>query len=101
MELSPVMERGSVEVRGRKVAYTARGPQDARYAYIGINGLMGGGDSFWPVIEGVPDNWRVVLPDLPGCGKSEPMASPHRHNIDGYVAWLDLFVEAAGLRGKR
>ncbi|HYP42100.1 MAG TPA: hypothetical protein VEX13_17220, partial [Chloroflexia bacterium] len=67
MELTPDMEKDTLEVDGRRVYYTARGPRDADYAYVGINGLMGGGDSFWPVIEGVPDNWRVVLPDLPGC----------------------------------
>jgi pimeloyl-ACP methyl ester carboxylesterase len=62
---------------------------------------MGGGDSFWPVIEGVPDGWRVVLPDLPGCGESEPMPEPHRHDIAGYANWLDRFFEAVGLLDKK
>ena len=94
MKLSPEMEQRTVEVDGRQVAYTARGPEDAAYAYVGINGLMGGGDSFWPVIEGVPNSWRIVLPDLPGCGESDVMHAPHRHNIDGYVAWLGRFLTA-------
>jgi pimeloyl-ACP methyl ester carboxylesterase len=101
MELSPNMEHHRLDVDGSEVYYTARGPEDARYAYVGINGLLGGGDSFWPVIEGVPDTWRVVLPDLPGCGESLTMKPPRRHDIDGYVRWLDRFVEAAGLGGKR
>ena len=101
MELSPNMEHHRLDVDGSEVYYTARGPEDARYAYVGINGLLGGGDSFWPVIEGVPDTWRVVLPDLPGCGESLTMKPPRRHDIDGYVRWLDRFVEAAGLGGKQ
>lgn len=101
MEISPKMEEGIVLVEGRRVAYTARGPEDARYAYVGINGLMGGGDSFWPVIEGVPDDWRVVLPDLPGCGESETLLRPYRHNIDGYVRWLRHFLAEVGLGEKR
>jgi pimeloyl-ACP methyl ester carboxylesterase len=101
LELSPVMEKKSVSVGGSKVAYTARGPEEARFAYVGLNGLMGGGDSFWSVIEGVPDDWRVVLPDLPGCGDSEPMGGGAKHDIDGYVDWLDHFLDAAGLGEKR
>jgi pimeloyl-ACP methyl ester carboxylesterase len=100
MEISPNMEEHSVVVDDSEVYYTARGPADASYAYVGINGLLGGGDSFWPVIEGVPASWRVVLPDLPGCGESEPLKPPRRHDIDGYVRWLDRFVEAAGIAAK-
>ena len=99
MELSPDMEQRTVEVDGTRVAYTARGPEDAEYAYVGINGLMGGGDSFWPVIERVPESWRVVLPDLPGCGESDMMKS-RKHDIDGYVAWLNRFLTSVGVGDK-
>lgn len=101
MEISPKMEEKSVMLEGRRVAYSARGPEDASYAYVGINGLMGGGDSFWPVIEGVPESWRVVLPDLPGCGGSESLVPPHKHDIDGYTRWLDRFLGEVGLEDKR
>ena len=100
MELSPDMEQRTINVDGSRVAYTARGPEDAEYAYVGINGLMGGGDSFWPVIEGVPESWRVVLPDLPGCGDSDMMTG-RKHNIDGYVAWLNRFLAEAGISDKK
>ncbi|MDQ6695238.1 MAG: alpha/beta hydrolase [Chloroflexota bacterium] len=101
MQLTPKMEEHRVEVDGTPAAYTARGPEDATHAYIGINGLMGGGDSFWPVIEGVPEDWRVVLPDLPGCGGSPPLPPPYKHDIDGYVQWLHNFVQSAGLIDKQ
>lgn len=101
MNLSPQMEEHTIEVGGRKVFYTARGPQDARFAYVGINGLMGGGDSFWPVIQGVPDTWRIVLPDLPGCGGSETIPPPHRHDIQGYSRWLGQFLAEVGLSDKK
>jgi pimeloyl-ACP methyl ester carboxylesterase len=94
------MEEHSVTVDGSRVAYTARGPVNAGFAYVGLNGLMGGSDSFWPVIQGVPDTWRVVLPDLPGCGGSEPMNPPNKHDIDGHVRWLEHFIAEADLSGK-
>ncbi len=97
VELTPQVEHKAVEVDGRRVAYTARGPEDASSVYLGVHGLMGGGDSFWPVIAGVPHHWRVVLPDLPGCGGSETMPAPHRHTVEGYAGWLDRFLGAVGL----
>ncbi len=101
MELSPDVEKLKVEVDGRKVSYTARGPKDATYVYVGINGLMGGGDSFWPVIQGVPDDWRVLMPDLPGCGGSEPMRRGSRHTVDGYVRWLGHFLQELELSDRK
>jgi hypothetical protein len=56
VEISPNMDEQRISVDGSEVYFTARGPRDAEYAYVGINGLMGGGDSFWSVIEGVPDD---------------------------------------------
>lgn len=101
MEISPKVEEKTIQVDGRRVAYTACGPEDAEFAYVGINGLMGGGDSFWAVIECVPQSWRVVLPDFPGCGGSETMEPPHKHDIEGYAQWLDGFVREAGLADKK
>ncbi len=101
MEISPKLQEHTVQVDGRRVYYTARGPEDSEFAYVGINGLMGGGDSFWAVIEGVPESWRVVLPDLPGCGGSETMLPPHKHDIVGYSDWLGRFLNEAGLSDKK
>jgi pimeloyl-ACP methyl ester carboxylesterase len=94
------MESHTINLEGRAVFYTSRGPLDAEFVYLGINGLMGGGDSFWPVIEGVPGTWRVVLPDLPGCNQSDVMLPPHKHDVDGYVRWLHAFLTEIGLAGK-
>lgn len=101
MELHPKLEEHIIEVDGSRVTFTARGPEGAEYAYVGINGLMGGGDSFWPVLEGVPASWRIILPDLPGCGGSEVMLPPYKHDVDGYVSWLHRFLEEAGQADKR
>src|SRR6476646_10147233 len=101
MNLTPQMQENTVQVDGRRVFYTARGPEDAEYAYVGINGLMGGGDSFWAVIQGVPETWRVVLPDFPGCGRSDTMLAPRKHDVAGYAAWLGRFLDSAGLQNKK
>jgi pimeloyl-ACP methyl ester carboxylesterase len=95
------MKESTARIDERYVHYTERGPEDAPFVYLGLNGLMGGGDSFWPVIEGAPAEWRVVLPDLPGCGGSETMAPPHKHNIEGYTRWLKRFLSSLGLEDRK
>src|SRR3954466_6291167 len=101
LELSPDVRELNLQVEGRNVSYSERGPKNAEYIYLGINGLMGGGDSFWPVIEGIPDDWCVLMPDLPGCGGSEPMRNAKNHTVDGYSEWLELFLQKLGLYGKK
>jgi 3-oxoadipate enol-lactonase len=101
VELTPQLEHHTVTVDDRHVRFTSRGPEDAEFAYVGLHGLMGGGDSFWPVIAGVSETWRVVLPDLPGCGGTETMQRPYKHDIDGYAGWLERFLRAAGMAGKK
>lgn len=40
--------------------------------------------------------YRLIIPDLPGCGKSGPL--PGKHTLENYSAWLDAFLQALGLR---
>ncbi len=92
IDLSPKLDSHQIQLDGHAVHYTARGPVAAPLTLVGANGLAGGGDSFWPLLGGVPDTVRVVLPDLPGCGDSEPLDAAH--TIDGYTAWLQRFLDA-------
>ncbi|HMA38081.1 MAG TPA: alpha/beta hydrolase [Chloroflexia bacterium] len=91
IDLSPPLDDQTIPLDGRAVHYTARGPQRAPLTFVGINGLAGGADSFWPLLGGVPDDIRVLLPDIPGCGGSAPLAGPH--TVDGYTAWLQRFLD--------
>lgn len=94
IEISPQLDEQTLRLEGRRVYYTER-PGGAEVAVLGVHGLLGGGDSFWSVIGGVPAGVRVVLPDLPGCGESEPL--PEEHTVTAYVAWLERFRAALGL----
>ncbi len=96
MNATPEMEDHTIRLDGGQVHYTERpGGGAAALALIGINGLLGGGDSFWSVIAGVPPEVRVILPDLPGCGDSDPL--PEEHTVSAYAAWLERFRAALGL----
>jgi pimeloyl-ACP methyl ester carboxylesterase len=91
IDLSPKLDARTIDIDGKPVHYTARGPEAAPLAFVGVNGLAGGGDSFWPLLGGVPDDIRVALPDIPGCGDSAPMAAPH--TVQGYTDWLGRFLD--------
>ena len=45
-------------------------------------------------IAGALDGYQVLIPDLPGYGKSEELAD--EHNLDNYAAWLVDYAEALG-----
>ena len=46
-------------------------------------------------IVGALDQYRVVVPDLPGFGESSPLATTH--NLDSYAKWLEDFLVNLGL----
>src|SRR4051794_29971399 len=95
IEVSPPVEDRTLRLDGRQVHYSERPGSGSDLALVGVNGLLGGGDSFWSVIAGVPDPVRVVLPDLPGCGDSEPLDTPH--TVAAYAAWLEALRAKLGL----
>jgi pimeloyl-ACP methyl ester carboxylesterase len=95
IDLSPQLDDRVVRLDGLAVHYTARGPARAPLTFVGLNGLAGGADSFWPLLDGVPPDVRVLLPDLPGCGGSEPLRE--RHTVEAYTGWLHRFLDEQGV----
>ncbi len=60
---------------------------------IFIHGYRGNHHGLEAIAGALPD-FNIVIPDLPGFGKSAPFAG--EHSIDVYVAWLDKFVDHIG-----
>jgi pimeloyl-ACP methyl ester carboxylesterase len=92
MASTPVVHR-AVDVDGRTTHYWEYGPADAAQTVIAVHGFRGdhhGLESIAAHLVGV----RVVVPDLPGFGISDPLAVS---DIEGYVAWLRGFHTALGL----
>lgn len=55
-----------------------------------VHGFRGDHHGLEPVVAHLP-GLRIVSPDLPGFGDSEPLHGI-RHDIDGYAAWLRAFL---------
>ncbi len=92
MAATPVVHR-AVRVGDRTTHYWVYGPDDAADTVLAIHGFRGdhhGLETIAAHLQGV----RVIVPDLPGFGVSDPLATS---DIDSYVGWLTGFHRALGL----
>ncbi|PZF59746.1 alpha/beta hydrolase [Curtobacterium sp. MCSS17_008] len=89
---TPVVHR-AVAVDGRTTHYWEYGPDDAAETVLAVHGFRGdhhGLETIAAHLRGV----RVIVPDLPGFGISDPLPVS---DIDGYVAWLTGLHRVLGL----
>jgi len=59
-----------------------------------VHGFMGSAENFRTWMAEVPRLRRVIIPDLPGCGRTPPLPA---HSVSAYAAWLRAFTEKLGL----
>ena len=62
---------------------------DDALTLIFIHGYRGNHHGLEAIAGALPD-FNIVIPDLPGFGKSAPFANIH--SVDAYVSWLNVFV---------
>ena len=95
-----------LELEAREVSVRVDGSRvRMRYRELGegtplvlVHGLMTSGYSFRYVTHALAERgFRVLVPDLPGAGESEPLAGPH--GARQLTEALGAFLEAAGARG--
>ncbi len=86
-----------LDVLGSRTHLVEYGPVDADRTVVLVHGFRGDHHGLGPVVAQLPDV-RFLAPDLPGFGSSEPLSN-HAHDIEGYTAWLDAFLHAAGVHG--
>ena len=94
-------DRVRVEANGITQHVHVRGPEDGRPLLL-IHGNCSSG-AFWsPFVRRLPDDWRVVAPDLRGYGESEtaPVDATRglRDFADDVAALLDARLFPAGTR---
>jgi 2-hydroxymuconate-semialdehyde hydrolase len=57
-----------------------------------LHGAIESGGAYWaPVVERLAESHRVVIPDVPGLGESEPFA---RLDTDRFAGWFRALIEA-------
>jgi pimeloyl-ACP methyl ester carboxylesterase len=105
----PVRELSSV-VLGSTTRSWDYGDADAATTIVMVHGFRGDHHGLEPVVAqlGVPGRFdgtgatggiRMISPDLPGFGQSDPLHGI-RHDIEGYARWLRAFVAGLALTGR-
>lgn len=98
----------TASVLGSTTHFWDYGDPEAPTTFVLVHGFRGDHHGLEPVVaqlaaasvNGRPGSGvRLVSPDLPGFGASEPLAGA-RHDIDGYARWLGAFVAGLGLTGR-
>ncbi len=97
MAATPVVHR-AVQVDGRTTHYWEYGPTDAAETVLAVHGFRGDHHGLETIaahlVAGRTDGVRVVVPDLPGFGVSDPLPNS---DVDAYAGWLTGFHAALGL----
>lgn len=88
------MIRHTVKVMGKSVAYWERNPQWPQ-TIVMLHGFRGNHKGLMDIAQHF-EGFRLILPDLPGYGESEPMDT--EHTLVNYALWYDEFVIALGLK---
>ena len=84
----------SVVVDGITTHYWEYGDTATPIQLVMIHGFRGDHHGLEPIVAEMGADVHVIIPDLPGFGVSEALASPA--DIGAYSSWLTAFIEALG-----
>ena len=92
----PIPEMGEsryVTVDGRRMRYLECGEGDP---ILLIHGWIGSAENFHKWVPALSERRRMIMPDLPGFGESDPLPGPH--SIAALATACEAFASALGLR---
>lgn len=75
-------------IDGREVVYWEKN-SSKNQAMIFLHGFPGSHSGLMDMAN-VFSEYRLIIPDLPACGESEPLEG--KHNLENYSKWLDSFL---------
>jgi pimeloyl-ACP methyl ester carboxylesterase len=87
--------RRSIAVNNRQVVYFEYPAQSQKSkTLVMIHGYRGNHRGLEAIAAGLTD-FRLIIPDLPGFGESQPLVEDH--SVENYSSWLGEFVSTLGL----
>lgn len=88
----------TLPVLGSDTRYWEYGDLASPTTILLVHGFRGDHHGLEPVVAQL-SGFRIISPDLPGFGESEPLRGL-RHDIDGYARWLREFLAALAPTGR-
>src|SRR5687767_5356147 len=94
------LNTNTVVIDGVSINYWQRNEQATQKVVLALHGFMSDLRSIQPFVNDlkVDDDTRVLLPDLPGFGASEPLN--HDPTVDDYVVWAHNFLHKVTPKAK-
>lgn len=92
------VEHHDTIVLGGRTHYWVYGAPDARHTIVLVHGFRGDHHGLEPIVAHLQD-CRMIVPDLPGFGRSETFVST-AHDLAGYADWLAAFVQQTAPGGQ-
>lgn len=92
-KISQSLEKKLLDIDGKKIRYLEAG---LGKPVILIHGWCGSADFFTGIIPQLADRFRIIAPDLPGCGLQDKVGSEElegKHTIIAYVNFLRRLVK--------
>src|SRR5688500_6829900 len=86
----------TLDLDGIKIFYRYAGPSDAPVVLL-PHGYPCSSFQFRNFMPALADRWRLIAPDLPGCGYSDTPEG-FAYDFDGYADFFDRFTERIGAR---
>jgi len=83
-------ERNNIIVNGEKTFYWEKYPA-RKSVVVFLHGFPGSHKGLVELADCFTD-YRLIIPDLPACGVSEPLRT--HHSLKNYAAWLNDFLTA-------
>jgi pimeloyl-ACP methyl ester carboxylesterase len=92
------VRKSELAVLGGVTRYWDYGDPQADTTIVLVHGFRGDHHGLEPVVANLR-GVRLVSPDLPGFGESDPLGEVP-HDIDGYASWLRAFVNGLAIEGR-
>lgn len=89
------LTKQTVHLLGAEVSYWTYNPQ-GNCTIVMVHGFRGDHHGLEDIIDQLPTDCRVVVPDLPGFGESKPLKG-QAHDINGYTKFLHEFIKTLKL----
>ncbi len=82
-------KRNTITINSRRVFYWEKN-HTKKPVMVFLHGFPGSHKGLVETANGIGD-YHFLIPDLPGCGESEPLEE--KHNLKNYAKWLNDFLE--------
>jgi pimeloyl-ACP methyl ester carboxylesterase len=87
-------ENKAIKINKRKTFYLDTARQ--KPAVILLHGFPGNHFGLTALAEHLGDDYRLIIPDLPACGSSDPLEG--KHDLKNYSDWLNSFLESLSIK---